>query len=502
MTRSLRSIRTRWTIALVAVCVLEAVLVAVAVRVSTARAFERFLVEESLVGFAEDVAQAIEESGSIEAIRPRRAGAGGRPPGGLPPRAGVGPRPPAGGPPAAGQPPSRPPPGGGRRLDSRLPPGGGPAGAPVVRFGLADADGRVVLPFDGHPVGAVLPTDVLADGRPIRVDGAVVGTALIPTDAAQAPSAFGARSPEARFLRASSAALLWALAGSLALALGLGVWLAGRTARPLRDLTAAARRIADGDLRQTVAVETADEVGTLATAFNAMSARLDTATALRRRMTADVSHDLRTPLTAVLGTLEAIQTGALPATPERLATVYAEAQRLGRLIDDLHTLALADADELSVHTARVDPAQALRRVAHSVEAEARAADVTVAVDPAPAPPVAADPDRLSQILGNLVANALRHTPAGGTITLSARPAAEGVALSVADTGAGMAPDVLAVVFERAVRGDAARSGEGAGLGLSIVRSLAQAQGGTATATSELGVGTTVTVTLPAWTDAR
>lgn len=475
MSRWFRSIRTRWTLALVAVCVVEAALVAVAVRVSTARAFEQFVIEEALVRFVDDVA---EQSGArVNDLRTRPP----RPPGGASLRP-----PPARRPPEAGSPDGRP-----------LPPSDLARGVP---FGLADADGRVTRAFDDYATGDLLPPDVLATGRAVEADGRRIGTAFVPDDAAVHLDPFPASSPEARFVASSTAALWWALAGALAAAIALAFWLSGRTVRPLRDLTAAARRIADGDLRQTVDAPAGDEVGTLAAAFNAMSARLDTATALRRRMTADISHDLRTPLTAVLGTLEAIQTGALPATPERLATVYAEAQRLGRLIDDLHTLALADADELSVHVARVEPVETLHRVARGFEAEASAAGVALTVEDVPSPPLAADPDRLAQVLGNLVSNALRHTPAGGWIVLGVRPVPEGVALSVADTGVGIPPDVLPVVFERSVRADDARSGAGAGLGLSIVRSLAEAMGGTATAASEPGAGTTVTVTLPRWPD--
>ena len=474
MTPSLRSIRTRWTLALVAVCVVEAVLVAVAVRVSTARAFERFVIEEALVRFVDQVAaQADTRAAGVGTRPPRRPGGS------------------AQGPP----PPDRE----ARGPAGRLPPPSDLARG--VPFGLADADGRVLRPFDDHVTGDTLLPDVLASGRPVETDGRRIGTAFVPEDAAAHLDPFPTSSPEARFVASSTAALWWALAGALAAAVALASWLSGRTVRPLRDLTAAARRIADGDLRQSVAATTDDEVGTLAAAFNAMSDRLDTATALRRRMTADISHDLRTPLTAVLGTLEAIQTGALPATPERLGTVYAEAQRLGRLIDDLHTLALADADELSVHVGPVDVAAALRHVARGVEAEATAVGIALTVEAEATPLAAADADRLAQILGNLVSNALRFTPVGGTITLGTRAETEGVALSVTDTGTGIPPDVLPVVFERSVRADAARSGEGAGLGLSIVRSLAEAMGGTAAATSPPGEGATVTVTLPRWTEA-
>ena len=272
-------------------------------------------------------------------------------------------------------------------------------------------------PFDGHALGDVLAPDDLAEGQAVMLDGRVVGTAFVPRDAAVTLTDFPASSPEARFIASSTLALVVALGLALAVALAVGVWLAGRTVRPLRQLTGAARALAAGDLGRTVPVERTDEVGALADAFNAMSARLAQATALRHQMTADVSHDLRTPVTTVLGTLELIESGALEATPQRIGAARAQAQRLARLVESFHTLALADAGELPVHPTRVDPADALRQSAAAFEARAETVGVEIAVE-AHAPALSADPDRLAQMLDNLVTNALRHTPAGGRVTLS------------------------------------------------------------------------------------
>lgn len=466
---------------LVGVCVLEAALVAVAVRVSTERAFDRFVVEEALDAFVADVAVAVQTTGAVtaESVEDVRSARGAR-------RAGR-----ALGedrPPRPDRPPDRPP-------DRQRPPvaeiGRG------IAFGLADADGRVLRPFDGHAEGDVLPSEALGAGRAVVVDGWRVATAFVPADAADALDGLPASSPEAHFLASSTTALLAALALALAVSLAVGLWLASRTVRPLRRLTEAARGLASGDLGRTVPVDHADEVGALARAFNAMSERLAEATALRRQMTADVSHDLRTPVTTVLGTLELIESGTLEATPERIRAAREQAERLARLVESFHTLALADAGALPVHPARVAPADALRQTVAAFEARATEAGVGLAVE-ADAPDARADPDRLAQILDNLVANALRHTPAGGGITLSAREAPEGVEIAVADTGEGIPADALPHVFERSVRADGARSGGGAGLGLSIVRSLAQAMGGSVSAVSAPGAGTTVTVSLLRW----
>ncbi|HIG73638.1 MAG TPA: HAMP domain-containing histidine kinase [Bacteroidetes bacterium] len=475
-------LRTRWTLALVTVCVLEAALVAVAVRVSTARTFDRFVVAESFDAFVRQVEAEAQSTGAVSATPPAAQAAPPDPPAGRPEADPIRDRPPG----------PRPPRRGGR--------GGVPPPASLGRgiaFGLADADGRVVQPFDAYASGDVLPPEALARGRAVTVGDERVGTAFVPEDAMAALAEFPPTSPEARFLTSSTTALLAALGLALAVSIAVGLWLASRTVRPLRRLTEAARGLAVGDLGRTVTVERADEVGALAEAFNAMSAQLAEATALRKQMTADVSHDLRTPVTTVLGTLELIESGALEPTPERIGAARAQAERLARLVEDFHTLALADAGALPVHPTRVSPADALRQTVAAFEARATEAGVGLAVE-ADAPDVRADPDRLAQILDNLVANALRHTPAGGGITLSAREAPEGVEITVADTGEGIPADALPHVFERSVRADGARSGGGAGLGLSIVRSLAQAMGGSVSAVSAPGAGTTVTVSLLRW----
>jgi signal transduction histidine kinase len=216
-------------------------------------------------------------------------------------------------------------------------------------------------------------------------------------------------------------------------------------------------------------------------------------------MTADIAHDLRTPLTVIAGYLEALRDRVLTPTPERFATLHDETQGLLRLVEDLHTLSLADAGELSLALQPLAPAQSLERVAATYQDAATHQGVTLTVAAAPdLPAICADPERLARVLGNLVSNALRHTPAGGQVTLSARPAPAGVALVVADTGSGIAPEHLSNIFERFYRADPARSADdgGAGLGLAIARSLVEAHGGTISVDSHVGTGTTVTVTLP------
>jgi signal transduction histidine kinase len=298
-----------------------------------------------------------------------------------------------------------------------------------------------------------------------------------------------------------------------------GLW-ARMSPRPGRELPAAARQIARGDLEQQVPVRSRDELGVLSTQFNQMSAGLAHATQLRRRMTADVAHDLRTPLTVIAGYLEALRDNVLKPTPERFAAMYDETQLLLHLVDDLHTLSLADAGELALQRAAIAPRQLLARVAaayqHAVEQNGVA--LRVCADDG-LPELSADAEQLTRALSNLVSNALRYTPAGGAITLCARDAtaderqkANGVqeapllpgsspliAIDVRDTGAGIAAEHLPVIFERFYRVDPSRQDAtgGSGLGLAIVKSIVEAHGGQVCVASAPGQGAMFTLVLPA-----
>jgi signal transduction histidine kinase len=207
----------------------------------------------------------------------------------------------------------------------------------------------------------------------------------------------------------------------------------------VRELTAAAGRVASGDLEQRVPVRSRDELGLLTARFNQMSADLGRAVAPRRQMTADIAHDPRTPLTVIAGYLEALRDQVPTPTPERFATLHAETRLLLRLVEDLHTLSLADAGELSLQRQPIAPRQLLGRVADTYRHAAAQQGVALAVEAAPTlPEVEGDPEHLARVLGNLVSNAPRHTPAGGQIALHALPAEAGVRIPVADTGAGIA----------------------------------------------------------------
>jgi signal transduction histidine kinase len=230
-----------------------------------------------------------------------------------------------------------------------------------------------------------------------------------------------------------------------------------------------------------------------------MSADLAHANQLRRQMTADIAHDLRTPLTVISGYLESLRDQVLKPTPERFATLYDETQILQRLVEDLHTLSLADAGELPLQRRPIEPLQILAHVAETYGHAAEQAGVSLVTRATgPLPDVNVDYERISRALGNLVSNALRYTPAGGSICLSAGVAAGELMLSVEDTGSGIAAEHLPNIFERFYRADASRQQQtgGSGLGLAIVRSIIEAHGGTISVASQLSKGTTFTVGLP------
>lgn len=360
---------------------------------------------------------------------------------------------------------------------------------------LLDANGCVIGPTDAeYTPGRCLPAWQVSRGAPVQVNGQTVGTVI-------QTGAMPLRDPdEEDFLNRMGRGLMFSAIGAGIVALLLGLALARTLTRPLRRLTAAIHAMAAGNLEQRVDITSHDEIGELAGAFNSMSTQLAHSNQARRQMTADIAHELRNPLMVMTGYIEALRDGVLRPTPERFDMMYEEAQHLQRLVADLRTLSLADAGELALSPQVVDPFSLLMRVAEAYAPNAQKANITLAVGPTVAvPTVKVDVERIVQVLANLVTNALRYTPAGGTITLGVQAERDGVVLTVADTGEGIAPDVLPHVFDRFYRADTARSqnGDESGLGLAIVKSIVTSHGGTITVSSELGQGSTFAICLPA-----
>ncbi|ELS50497.1 sensor histidine kinase [Streptomyces viridochromogenes] len=282
----------------------------------------------------------------------------------------------------------------------------------------------------------------------------------------------------------------------LAVTVAVTAVVATRLVRPLRALTAAAQQ--PPELHVRVPVTTRDETGILAAALNELTERRERLEAQRKAMVSDIAHELRSPLTNIRGWLEVVRDGVVDPDPDLLAALHDEALLLQRVIDDLRDLADADAGTLRLHreAVRCDETLAQVAAAHRVAADAAGVTLRTTVDGTPC--LDADPVRMRQALGNLVSNALRHTPAGGTVTLSARRDGDDVLLEVTDTGTGIAPEDLPHVFDRFWRAEKSRSRRtgGSGLGLPIVRHLVAAHGGTARATSEPGTGSVFTLRLP------
>ena len=283
------------------------------------------------------------------------------------------------------------------------------------------------------------------------------------------------------------------------LAFILSYYLSNRISRPLSELTVATQQIAEGAYGKQVEITGYQEVERLGAAFNTLSQNLSRNETLRKNMIADISHELRTPLAAQRGYLEALDDGVMDFDREALEVLARNNLLLSRLVEDLRQLALADAGQLELHVRPLDIGQTLREAAADFAHVFQERGVGVALSISRGlPELKADPERLSQVISNLLQNALAYSPRGGSITLEAKREGEEVVVSVSDQGPGIDREELPMIFERFYRTERSRTREsgGSGLGLSIARSLVDAQGGRMWAESERGKGTTILFTLP------
>jgi signal transduction histidine kinase len=292
-----------------------------------------------------------------------------------------------------------------------------------------------------------------------------------------------------------------AVSASLVIALAVSWLTTDRLTRPINDTVAAATRIADGDYAARVPDSRLGvEFAALDNAFNRMARTLQDTSRRRRELLGDLAHELRTPIATLDGFLEAVEDGVIAAEPETWRTMREQTARLGRLVDDVDRLSLAEEGELDLRARPLDVDDVLADAVRAASAAYHDLGVTLRHRLVPTPlNVRADPDRLQEILHNLLNNAVRHTPRGGTVTVAAAAATGEVRITVADTGEGIAPEHLPHVFERFYRVDPARSRRtgGSGIGLTIARALARAHGGDLRAASDgLGRGTTFTLVLP------
>jgi two-component system OmpR family sensor kinase/two-component system sensor histidine kinase BaeS len=363
------------------------------------------------------------------------------------------------------------------------------SGASSDRLLLANADRRVILDSEDSLLGRQMPDLELSAGVPIEVGGDVVGTLVVAAEGTVHESL------ESEFLNQVNRSLVWAGVAAGVVALVVGLVLARQLSAPIRDLTGAAHRLADGEMTQ-VQVRSDDEIGELGEAFNQMARSLAQQKTLRRNLMADIAHELRTPLTVIRSDLEALLDGVYEPTPETLASVQEETLLLARLVDDLRALAQAEAGQLRLERQSLDLAELLGGVAAGFDLQARGQGQELKLDlPPDLPTVDADPQRVRQAVANLVSNALRHAPDAGHVVISAQALQAEVQVSVADDGPGIAQEDLDRIFERFWHGVQPRA-QGSGLGLTITRELVRAHGGRIWVESEPAQGSTFHFTLP------
>jgi signal transduction histidine kinase len=388
------------------------------------------------------------------------------------------------------------------------------------RLVVADTAGVIIGDTSNQWLGRTSGSVGLSNGTVISVSGDKVGDLYLVTGMMGSGRGFmgGGRagsqstmpmiSAEQNFLDQVNHSLIITGLIAAAVAIILGLIITRQITRPIKSLANGARQIAKGNLGYRVNLKTKDELGELGQSFNTMAASLDEAEQERRRIIADIAHELRTPLTVIEGTVTGIQDGVFKPDKEHLEAIKEQTSLLTRLTSDLRDISLAESGQLTLVLAPTDLTDLVRRQIFHFETRAREKNIEIAADiPQDLPEVNIDPARIEQVMGNLLTNALRHTPSGGQITVSVRKTDEdpdnqivipSLILSLKDTGEGIAPEHLPYIFERFYRVEKsrARSEGGSGLGLAIVKKMVQAHGGRVWVESEPGKGSAFYVALP------
>jgi len=361
------------------------------------------------------------------------------------------------------------------------------------RLRLADADGKLIYDSSASASSASLSQAELEAAVALQDGRETIGYFL-----AQGGIGFTRQQETNLVNRLTQAAVSAALIGG-GLALVLALFLAYRLLAPIQQLTQAAEKLSQGDLSQRVQVHGRDELARLGDTFNNMAQGLQRAGEVRRSMTADIAHELRTPLSVQRANLEALQDGVYPLTTEQLQPILEQNLMLTRLVDDLRSLALVEAGQLTLERIPTNLGTLVEHMLERFSAQADAAGVRLSLEaPTHLPNIEIDPGRVEQIINNLLSNALRYTPTGGQIRLGLGEGAGALVLTVRDSGAGIPEEALPHVFERFYRADRSRSRAegGSGLGLAIARQFAEAHGGKLTAGNHPEGGAVFTLSLP------
>jgi signal transduction histidine kinase len=369
--------------------------------------------------------------------------------------------------------------------------GGMMGGMMNQRLRLADTQGNLILDTDNaNPTGMLNDTE-LQGAISLRMGSQTVGY-LLP----EGEMVFSSGDDTALLERLTRAAYI-AAGVAIGFALLLAILLSSRLLKPVRALTEAASDLAHGDLTKRVAVQGNDELANLGQTFNQMATSLEEAEEIRRAMTADIAHELRTPLAVQRAQLEALQDGVYPATDENITSLLDQNLLLIRLVEDLRLLALVDAGQLQLEIIPIDLPELVKRVLDRFRPQADEKDVDLQLSTqGNCQEMNLDPGRMEQILGNLLSNALRHTPDGSWVKINLECSATLTVLSVLDMGPGIPEESQELIFKRFYRADQGRSRSvgGTGLGLAIARQLAEAQGGKLTAGNHPEGGALFTLT--------
>ncbi len=360
-------------------------------------------------------------------------------------------------------------------------------------FSLTNEDGVIFISTDSARIGTLLTAEETQDGIPIKVDGAQVGVLSLGELGTLLDPA------EEEFVASAQRSAL--LGGGIALGMAflIALLLISQVSSPLRILSRATDKIARGELPEPIALRSSDEFGRLGTSFNRMIENLDRSENARQTMTADIAHELRTPVTIIQGNLEAILDGIYEPTVEAIAPIYEETLHVGKLIDDLRDLALAEAGELRISCESTDLRELVDQVAETISGSLDQGPRILVSGNTKLPSLMLDPKRIRQVLVNLLSNAVRVTPAEGRIDIRlTRVGSDRVELSVTDSGPGIPEEDLPHIFERLYRGDRARSRAhgGSGLGLAIARHWVEAHQGTISAENVPGAGACFRVRFP------
>lgn len=477
MKKSIRaSLQSKLILSYLAVALLTVLVVTVFIRLTSGERFYELVVEQQAGLLRDEAVYYYEQTGTWEgfaeyyqdSLRPERE------------------------PPPEGQPPTE----GDRFSGSGPVPGGLPREIRGLH-GLVDTSFRALFPYKGFALGDTVPSEFLNARIPVEVEGETVAW-IIPDEGIRNQLS----TEEEAFLTRTNRAILLAAAAGILGAVLMGILLARNFLKPVRNLILASRQMAGGDLEQQVPVESQDELGQLSRTFNQMSADLARSDRQRRQLTADITHDLSTPLQVIAGYMEMLEDEEVQLTSERIRIIMNEIEQLRRLVGDLSLLTTADAKELNMDLEVIEPEAILAQIRNAYQGIARKEGKIVEIQVMPAtPPVFADPGRMVQVISNLVDNALRYTPVGGEIRLTARGVEGKVEIRVKDSGTGIHPDDLPYVFDRFYRADKSRSGNNGklGLGLAIAKALVVAQGGSITVESiPEEPGTTFVLTFPAY----